>query len=304
MRNELAKQLQNLFERESFVFMTGDLGYAAFEGLELKLGRYFINAGIAEQNMLSMAAGIVSEGLNCWVYSIAPFIYARPFEQIRNDISFHNLPVCLVGNGGGFAYGVMGDTHHAIEDYGVILTLGNFKSYIPSFNSDIAKIIALIQEGKQPTYLRLGYDEAPLQFNRPVYAPWRLISEGGGGVIVVVGPIIGSIIELVLEMPYEVRPELWLVSELPLDPGSVPSQFWSNLKSDRSLLVVEEHVEQGSLARMLAIELLRRKIQPKCFDSLHASRNTNGHSGSQKYYRKLNKLDPSSILEFSAHLQR
>lgn len=304
MRNELAKQLQILFEREAFAFMTGDLGYAAFEGLELKLGKYFINAGIAEQNMLSMAAGLVLENLNCWVYSIAPFIYARPFEQIRNDISFHNLPVFIVGNGGGFAYGVMGDTHHAIEDYGVILTLGNFRAYIPSFDSDIADIISLMQERKQPTYLRLGYDEAPNQFNRPAYAPWRIISEGGGGIILVVGPIIGSIINLVQEMSYEVRPELWLVSELPLDPNSVPAQFWSKLNSNRSLLVVEEHVEQGSFARMLALELLRRKIQPKSFDSLHAARNTNGHSGSQGYYRKLNKLDASSILEISAHLEK
>ena len=58
-----------------------------------------------------------------WVYSIAPFIYARPFEQIRNDICLHNLPVVLVGNGGGYGYGVMGATHHALEDYGCLLVL-------------------------------------------------------------------------------------------------------------------------------------------------------------------------------------
>ena len=58
-----------------------------------------------------------------WIYSIAPFMYARPFEQIRNDICFHHLPVKLIGNGGGYGYGVMGPTHHAIDDYGALLTL-------------------------------------------------------------------------------------------------------------------------------------------------------------------------------------
>ena len=69
------------------------------------------------------------------------FCYARPFEQIRNDICFHNLPVRLVGNGGGYGYGVMGPTHHAIEDYGVLSSLPNIKSFVPAFEEDVASII-------------------------------------------------------------------------------------------------------------------------------------------------------------------
>src|ERR1700690_222647 len=128
------------------VFLTGDLGFMALEPLREHLGKSFINAGVAEQNMISVAAGLAACGLETWAYSIAPFCYARPFEQIRNDIAFHNLPVNLIGNGGGYGYGVMGPTHHAIEDYGVLLTLPNFAVFVPVFDEDVAAVIASAAE--------------------------------------------------------------------------------------------------------------------------------------------------------------
>src|SRR5580698_11591689 len=120
-----------------FVFLTGDLGYKALEPLRDALGPRFINAGIAEQNMVSVAAGLARSGLRPWAYSIGPFLYARPFEQIRNDVCFHRLPVVLVGNGGGYGYGVMGGTHHALEDYGVLLCLPHLRAYLPAFDADV-----------------------------------------------------------------------------------------------------------------------------------------------------------------------
>ena len=107
-------------------------------------GSRFINAGVAEQNMVSVAAGLARQGMRAWAYSIAPFIYARPFEQIRNDVCLHNLPVVLVGNGGGYGYGVMGGTHHALEDYGVLLGLPNLRVYIPAFDGDVSRLAARI----------------------------------------------------------------------------------------------------------------------------------------------------------------
>ena len=70
-----------------------------------------------------------SEGLEAWTYTIAPFCYARAFEQIRNDVCLHALPVKLLANGGGYGYGVMGPTHHALEDYGILLTLPNLQRF-------------------------------------------------------------------------------------------------------------------------------------------------------------------------------
>ncbi|HEY2624024.1 MAG TPA: hypothetical protein VGI53_11290, partial [Dyella sp.] len=113
----------------------------ALEALQSALGDRFVNAGVAEQNMISVAAAMARQGLDVWAYSIAPFCYARPFEQIRNDIAFHHLPVRLIGNGGGYGYGVMGPTHHAIEDYGVLLTLPNMRVYVPVFDEDVTAVI-------------------------------------------------------------------------------------------------------------------------------------------------------------------
>ena len=123
MRAELCAALVARSARPDMVFLTGDLGFMALEPLRDSLGDRFINCGVAEQNMVTVAAALAREGFDVWVYSIAPFCYARPFEQIRNDVCFHGLPVRLLGNGGGYGYGVMGPTHHALEDYGVLLTL-------------------------------------------------------------------------------------------------------------------------------------------------------------------------------------
>ena len=146
MRNLACEKWIDLAGDSNFVFLTGDLGFMALESLQIVLGPRFINAGIAEQNMVSVACGLALEGMNPWVYSIAPFCYARPFEQIRNDICHHNLPVKLVGNGGGYAYGPMGASHHALEDYGALLTLPNMRAYVPAFGEDLKTVIPILNK--------------------------------------------------------------------------------------------------------------------------------------------------------------
>jgi transketolase C-terminal domain/subunit len=98
MRDEFARSMIALFQRRSdLVFLTGDVGYLAVEEIAVTYGERFINAGIAEQNMVSLAAGLAHEGHLPWVYSIAPFVAFRPYEQIRTDVCLHKLPVKLVG---------------------------------------------------------------------------------------------------------------------------------------------------------------------------------------------------------------
>src|ERR1700719_1780713 len=161
MRNAFCDTLIELAADPAFVFLTGDLGFQALEPLRQKMGERFINAGVAEQNMVSVAAGLAKGGMRPWVYSIAPFLYARAFEQIRNDVCLHGMPVILVGNGGGYGYGVMGSTHHAIEDYGVLLSLPNIRIYLPAFDSDVREVIQYLMEADHPAYLRLGLSEQP-----------------------------------------------------------------------------------------------------------------------------------------------
>src|SRR5579871_95096 len=180
MRNALCSSLLDCAADPAFVFLTGDLGYKALEPLQERAGERFINAGVAEQNMVSVAAGLAHSGLRPWVYSIAPFVYARPFEQIRNDVCIHDLPVCLIGNGGGYGYGAMGSTHHALEDYGALLGLQHLHAFVPAFAADVAEIVRYLSAFTQPAYLRLGRCEKPEGFPLPAYSPWRRLLQGEG----------------------------------------------------------------------------------------------------------------------------
>lgn len=278
------------------VFLTGDLGFMAFEPLSAAMGSKFINAGVAEQNMVSVAAALAKQDFEVWVYSIAPFVYARPFEQIRNDITFHNLPVKLIGNGGGYGYGVMGPTHHAIEDYGVMLALPNMSVYVPAFDEDIEAVIKRAGKSNQPSYIRIGRGEPPSDYLVPVYAPWRQLTYGNGALVVVVGPLVGTYIEAFEKLPTKHRPNLWVVTELPIDRSPLPVEFISQLEVASTLCVAEEHVQRGGFGSELLLHLARKQISIPRFQHLYAQAHHFESYGSQQYLRRQSKLDVESML--------
>jgi transketolase len=296
MRNAFCASLVALSARRPFVFLTGDLGFMALEPLQAALGQRFINAGIAEQNMVSVAAGTASLGEQCWAYSIAPFIYARPFEQIRNDVCLHDFDVKLVGNGGGYGYGVMGATHHALEDYGTLLTLQNMGVYVPAFAQDVAPIIEAMSAHRKPAYLRLGRCEKPADLILPDYAPWRRLVVGASGVLAVIGPLAGPLIAAASQLAPADRPDIWVVSELPLDTAPPPQAFLDRLRRGEALYVVEEHVRQGGLGQMLAHDLMSRGMAPGLLRHFYAKGYPSGRYGSQAFHRIENGLDAAYIL--------
>ncbi len=294
MRNVFCQSLVAAAPRDDFVFLTGDLGYKALEPLRDALGSRFINAGVAEQNMVSVAAGLAKSGLRPWTYSIAPFMYARPFEQIRNDVCLHNLPVVLVGNGGGYGYGVMGATHHALEDYGVLLGLPHLRVYIPAFDGDVSRLASHLFTIAHPAYLRLGLAEKPASVDAPPFAQWRRLGAGENGVVLVVGPLVGGIWQAVLELDAASRPALWLLSELPID--ELPAEFLADVRRTQQLMVVEEHVAQGGAGQMIAYRLLEQGRAPARFSIRSALGYPSGRYGSQKFHRRESGLDPASVL--------
>jgi len=297
MRDVFTKSLVGVASDPLFVFLTGDLGFSALEPLRDAAGDRFINAGVAEQNMVSVAAGLARSGLRPWAYSIAPFIYARPFEQVRNDVCLHNLGVRLVGNGGGYGYGVMGGTHHALEDYGSLLCLQNMRVIIPAFDADVEAVVNQISTYERPVYLRLGRDEKPADFETPPYAPWRRVIDGRGPTVVAVGPLIGPYLEPLRALPEASRPRVWVVTELPFDAGSIPAEFWSDLSDSRHLVVAEEHVQQGSAGQSLAYLLAASGRRVDRFSHLYARGYVSGRYGSQAYHRKDCGLDAASLLD-------
>jgi transketolase len=294
MRDAFCREMLRHSARSDFVFLTGDLGFKALEPLRASMPRRFINAGVAEQNMISVAAGLAKTGFRPWVYSIAPFVYARPFEQIRNNIALPGLPVTLVGNGGGYGYGVMGSTHHALEDYGVLLTLANMQVFIPAFDSDLTPIVDTQMARTHPSYLRLGFAEQPEDFQPPVYAPWRHLVEGDSATLLVAGPLVGGIVREVRKLACAERPSVWLVSELPF--GQVPSEFLQDLQRSGHLFVVEEHVKNGGLGQIISHHLMSISVAVRRFTHHYAQGYVSGFYGSQNFHRRESLLDPASVL--------
>jgi transketolase len=300
MRNAFSRAMTEEVSDPRLVFLTGDLGFKALEPLRDALGERFINAGVAEQNMVSTAAGLARAGMRPWVYSIAPFVYARPFEQIRNDVCMHDLPVRLVGNGGGYGYGVMGATHHALEDYGAMLTLDHMRTFMPAFAGDVAAAVRFARDFPHPMYLRLGLAEEPKDYPLPPYAPWRKLIRGGSGVtLVVIGTLAGKLLPALAELEEPVRPNMWVLAELPL--ADVPADLTEDVFGGGHLFVAEEHVAHGGAGHVLAHHFLSTWAdtpgrKPPRFTHRCALRYPSGRYGSQGYHRKECGLDVASIV--------
>jgi transketolase len=277
MRDEFAAAVAKLGApgRDS-IFLTGDLGFMALEPVREVYGSRFINMGVAEQNMISFAAGLAREGFVPWVYSIAPFLLLRPYEQIRNDICLHDLPVKLVGNGGGYGYGIMGATHHTLEDIAVMRVLPNMRVFVPVAADDVAVAVAQMAKDTGPGYLRLNYGlktAAPLA----EFKQWRKIRAGKRGVVIGVGPVLGNILELDEDL------EVWAVGILPF--GALPEELIAAVQRTRKLLTIEEHAGQCGLNEAVARQLINELDGKIAYRSLYAAGYPSGRYGSQEWHQ-------------------
>ena len=291
MRDEFARSMIALHrQRRDLVFITGDVGYMAVEGIAQTFGERFINAGIAEQNMVSLAAGMAREGHQPWLYSIAPFAVFRPYEQIRTDVCLHRLAVKLVGNGGGYGYGIMGATHHALEDVGAMRVLPNLRIYIPLTAADVAPVVDRMAADPLANYLRLN-TAARLPVEVPPFAPWRRLKRGRRCVVVGMGPILGNLFELDRSLLDEL--EVWSVGTFPLE--ATPAELLTSIQEKGHLAILEEHYREGGLAEALSYELMRQGVAPRSFTSLHATGYPSGRYGSQRWHQEENGLAGATL---------
>lgn len=295
MRKSLINSLLKYKDNPKFCVLTGDLGFSALEPLQNVLGERFINAGIAEQNMISLAAGLAKMGMRPFVYSISPFIYARAFEQIRNDICLHDLPVCLIGSGAGYGYGNQGPTHHALEDYGTLSTLQNIKIFVPSFADDMTGLVNNIINFQHPVYIRLGRDESFTgdNYKHEKFAPFRKIKSGSAGVIFVIGNMAGSVLHFCRDKNFSV----WACGVLPLEINSVPFELFNDIKNCDKLFIIEDHVKAGGLGEQFSAVMLESGIIPKNFKIFYAHGYSSKLYGSQDYYRKNNGLNLEELIK-------
>ena len=284
MRVEFAQAMINAFDKDdNLVFVTGDLGYMALEKVQEKFGERFINAGVAEQNMVTVSGALAHEGFIPWIYSISPFVTLRPYEQIRNDVCLHNLPVKIVGNGGGYGYGIMGATHHNIEDIGAMRILPNMRVYVPFTASDVEQAVEIMIADKSPNYLRLNMG-AKIKEQVAPFTQWRKVKDGTKGVVVGTGPVTENILNSELGDDLEV----WVVSIFPI--VELPSALVSSINATQKLITIEEHYGECGLRETLSYHLINQLSSNIKILALTASGYPSGKYGDQKFHQTENNL--------------
>ncbi len=149
-------------EDERIWLLNGDLGYSVLEHFATQFPERYVNVGVAEQNMVGIAAGLARCGKMPWVYSIANFPTFRCLEQIRNNVCYHNGNVKVVAVGAGFAYGTQGYTHHGLEDVAILRALPNMTVVAPADPVETRLATVAIANRPSPCYLRLGKAREPV----------------------------------------------------------------------------------------------------------------------------------------------
>jgi transketolase len=169
MRTAFIKQLvEEAATNDKIYLIVGDLGYSVVEEFAEKYPDRFLNAGIAEQNMIGVAAGLAMEGYNVYVYSIGNFPTLRCMEQIRYDVAYHHLNVKIVSIGAGYAYGSLGASHHATEELGMMRTIPDMVVCSPCDPTETRTLTAISSHYDGPMYLRLGKAGEKVVYNNPV----------------------------------------------------------------------------------------------------------------------------------------
>src|SRR5262249_47021604 len=160
VRGAFARTLAELASQDQrILLLTGDLGFMALEPFADRFPSRFFNVGVAEQNMVGMATGLAEAGYIPFVYSIATFATLRPYEFIRNGPILHQLPVRIVGMGGGFEYGSAGSTHHGLDDIGVMRVQPGIAIIAPADHVQARNAVLATWRLPGPIYYRLGKDD-------------------------------------------------------------------------------------------------------------------------------------------------
>lgn len=153
LSDSLVKAAQN---NPKVILLTGDHGYALFDEFRKRFPDQYLNAGIAEQNMVGMAAGLARAGYFPIVYGLSAFIPVRVLEQMKLDVCHDNLPVIFLGDGAGFVYSSLGTSHQSTEDIAATRAIPNLAIYSPADRFEMSAVMDLALDSKLPTYIRIG----------------------------------------------------------------------------------------------------------------------------------------------------
>lgn len=275
------------------LLLTGDHGYALFDDFRRECPAQYINAGIAEQNMVGMAAGLARTGFRPYVYGLSAFIPVRVVEQIKLDIAHDKLPVVLIGDGAGFVYSHLGTSHQSTEDIACTRAIPDLSVYSPADRFEMSACMELAYKANSAVYLRMGKSDRGDVHNAPPKATvgdLLLAKQGRSGGISFIAT--GSMVRMALDLTSESYPDAAVWSAAFIKPINRELVAAICQQSSR-VVVLEEHSVLGGLGSVIAeisseyapVRLLRIGVQDRF----------SHHCGTYEYLLKEHGLDRLAI---------
>ena len=298
MRTAFLQSLCELAAQDDRVmFLTADLGWSVVEPFAKQFPDRFMNVGVAEQNMLGVATGLALEGKVPFAYSIATFSSMRCYEQFRDGPVLHNLPVRVIGIGGGFAYGHAGPTHHAIEDLTIARTQPGATVLAPSDPAQTRSVILSTQSIPGPIYLRVdkgSYANLPGLDGRFALHTPEVIREGRDLLFLAVGSIAHEALKAAEALQRRgVAAGVAVLAHLGFEAGE---PLLDLLRDYHTVFTVEEGSVAGGLGSLVAEAVAHHGL--RCRVHARGVRTKFGHlTGSMDYMRRLHGIDAASLSE-------
>ncbi|MDD4530098.1 MAG: transketolase C-terminal domain-containing protein [Candidatus Gracilibacteria bacterium] len=300
MRNTVINKVGELMKNDENIFLlTADLGYGVFDEVIKLYPERCLNVGIAEQNMIGIASGLALSGKKVFCYSIVPFVTMRCYEQIRVDICTHNLDVTLIGIGGGFAYGTLGNTHYGLEDINLMRGLPNMRIFSPSDKVEIEVGFNILQKEKSPTYIRLnrGGEENVHNIgdiNKNDIINGVEITDGKNLIIFSTGQITMVAKEVAIELQKEGM-SAKVISIPFIKPINVES-ILKHIEGFDKVVTLEEHTIIGGLGSVISEIIAENNINVN-FKRLGIKDKFFYLTGNQEYMRTMAGIDKNSVLD-------
>lgn len=284
-------------ENENVWLLSGDLGYTVLEQFSTQFPNRYINTGVAEQNMMGVAAGLSLSGKLVFTYSISNFSVMRCLEQIRNDICYHNLNVNIIGVGGGFTYGSAGYSHHSVEDYGVLMPMPNMSIFAPCDPVETKLCIENAYKFDGPSYIRLekncDYTVHNTIPNFSTGCPIQ-IQEGKHATIVSTGGIVYQAVKAAKSLNKS-GIDITVISLPSIKP--IDTMKLAKLLNTPIIITVEEHSEFGGISQLVNKAIIQYKINVNEVVNLSISDDIIYSVGSQDCIRRKLSMTSENIKE-------
>ena len=295
MRNAFSDEITKLSKKnKKIILLSGDIGNKLFDNFKNKYPKRFINCGVAEANMTTVAAGLAYAGYMPVTYTITSFNVLKTVEQIKLDICYQNLPVIIVGVGSGLAYSNLGTTHHSIEDVGVLNSISNLNIISPADSKELRVLLQQALKIKKPVYFRIGKKNEKIIYNNKcssLLGEPNILQKGKGICIFGTGNIIINAIQASKNLKNKIRPQI--INIHTIKPFN-EKKILRYLKKFKKVIVLEEHVDRGGLCDLIMKVSAKFKLK-NIFLNHNAGNKFLIGAGDNDNARKILKLDSSSI---------